>query len=225
MSERTTRPKLGSRFEEALLYAARAHWRQIRKATPRADGADELAGDVRAEIPYVAHLLAVASLVLENGGGEDEAIAALLHDAIEDAGGIARRDDIRARFGDQVVRIVEACSDSDGENKAPWRERKERYLAHLAKTGDASVRLVSACDKLHNARAVLADYAKLGEPLWERFNGKRDGTVWYYRSLADEFARGGPAGVADEIGRAVSELEELVRAADPDWQPERAFRP
>ncbi|MBY0280023.1 HD domain-containing protein [Candidatus Binatia bacterium] len=225
MSATTSHPKLTSRFEEALVYAARAHWRQIRKVTPRTGAADEAADDARAEIPYVAHLLAVASLVLENGGGEDEAIAALLHDAIEDAGGLARRDDIRARFGDDVVRIVEACSDSDGESKAPWRERKERYLAHLAATSDARVRLVSACDKLHNARAVLADYAKSGETLWERFNGQRNGTLWYYRSLADEIARGGPAAIADEIGRAVSELEELVRAADPDWQPEPPFRP
>lgn len=225
MSATTTRPKLTSRFEEALVYAARAHWQQIRKVDPRDDGEAAPSRDAASEIPYVAHLLAVTSLVLENGGGEDEAIAALLHDAIEDAGGVARRDDIRARFGDEIVRIVAACSDSDGETRAPWRERKERYLAHLAATTDAKVRLVSACDKLHNARAVLSDYAKIGEPLWRRFNGGRDGTVWYYRSLADEFARRGPPGIADEIGRAVSELEELVRAADPTWAPEPSLRP
>lgn len=205
MSEKSESPKLTSRFEEALTYAARAHWDHIRKVDREEPRPPE------SEIPYVAHLLAVTSLVLENGGGEDEAIAALLHDAIEDAGGPARREDIRARFGDEIVRIVEACSDSDGENKAPWRERKERYLAHLAVTTDPKVRLVSACDKLHNARAVLADYRTLGEALWERFNGKREGTLWYYRAVADEFLARGPAGPAAELDRAVGELEKRVR--------------
>lgn len=223
MSETTDTPQLTSRFEEALGYAARAHWRQIRKTTGVrvAPGG----GPATVEIPYVAHLLAVASLVLESGGGEDEAIAALLHDAIEDAGGPARREDIRARFGDEVVRIVEACSDSDGEHKAPWEERKRRYLAHLAATGDTKVRLVSGCDKLHNARSVVADYARHGSALWQRFSGKREGTIWYYRSLADEFARGGPEAIAKEIGRAVAELEELVRTAEPDWEAWPPFRP
>lgn len=223
----TTNPKLTSRFEEALVYAARAHAKHVRKASPAeaTDGASDAVRTSPGEIPYVAHLLAVASLVLENGGGEDEAIAGLLHDAIEDTGGRARRDDIRVRFGDEIVRIVEACSDSDGEEKAPWRERKERYVAHLASTTDAKVRLVAACDKLHNARAVLADYEQLGAALWARFNGGRDGTLWYYRALADELARGGPERLADEIGRAVSELEELVRAAESDWQPKPPIKP
>ncbi len=219
MSERSKSPKLTSRFEEALTYAARAHWDHIRKVDRDGERRPE------SEIPYVAHLLAVTSLVLENGGGEDEAIAALLHDAIEDAGGPARRDDIRARFGDEIVRIVEACSDSDGENKAPWEERKRAYIGHLVVSPDPKARLVTACDKLHNARSVLADYRNLGARLWGRFNGGRDGTLWYYRSLADEFARGGPAAVASEIGRAVSELEELVRAAESDWNAWPPFRP
>jgi hypothetical protein len=223
-------PKLTSRFDEALTYAARAHRTQLRKVAPRrdadvpADATPAADAGVHA-IPYVAHLLAVTSLVLEHGGTEDEAIAALLHDAIEDAGGRARRNDIRVRFGDEVVRIVEACSDSDGEVKAPWRERKERYLAHLAATSDGTVRLVTACDKLHNVRSILADYRTIGAQLWSRFNGGRDGTLWYYRALADELARGGPDVVADEIGRAVSELEELVRAAESDWQPKPPIRP
>ena len=214
MSERSKSPKLTSRFEEARTYAARAHWDHIRKVTPRRKGEAEPAHGPAKEIPYVAHLLGVTSLVLENGGGEDEAIAALLHDAIEDTGGPARREDIRGRFGDEIVRIVEACSDSDGENKAPWDERKRAYLAHLAATTDSKIRLVTACDKLHNTRAVLSDYEKVGEELWKRFNGGREGTLWYYRALADEFARGGPADVATEIGRAVSTLEERVRTAD-----------
>ena len=225
MSERSTSPKLTSRFEEALTYAARAHWDQIRKLTPRENDGAAVAHDRPKEIPYVAHLLGVTSLVLEHGGGEDEAIAALLHDAIEDAGGPARREDIRTRFGDDVAHLVEACSDSDGENKAPWPERKRAYLDHLAVSSDPGARLVTACDKLHNARSVLADYRKLGAELWRRFNGGREGTLWYYRALADEFARGGPADVAAEVGRAVSELEELVRAAESDWQPEPPFRP
>lgn len=208
MSEKTDTPKLTSRFEEALVYAARVHGRQIRKV------ADDEKGRVP-EVPYVAHLLAVASLVLEHGGGEDEAVAALLHDAIEDGGGPARREDIRFRFGDEVVRIVDACSDSEGEPKPPWEERKRAYLAHLAATSDPSVRLVTSCDKLHNARAVLADYRALGAALWGRFNGGREGTLWYYRAIADEVARGGPHAVASELGRAVTELEELVRAAEP----------
>jgi GTP pyrophosphokinase len=229
MSEHTNSPKLGSRFEEALSYAARAHRAQTRKVSPRRDDDTGEAAPTPADsahvIPYVAHLLAVTSLVLEHGGGEDEAIAALLHDAIEDAGGSARRDDIRVRFGDEIVRLVEACSDSDGDEKAPWRERKQRYLTHLAATTDAKVRLVAACDKLHNARAVLADYERLGAALWARFNGGRDGTLWYYRALADELERGGPHGLASELGRAVSRLEELVRTAEADWQAWAPFRP
>lgn len=212
MGETTEQPKLSSRFEEALVYAARAHWRQIRKL---ADGERGSA----AEIPYVAHLLAVTALVLEHGGGEDEAIAALLHDVVEDAGGAARREDVRVRFGDEVARLVDACSDNEGAPKPPWAVRKQAHLAHLAQTTDAKIRLVAACDKLHNARAVLSDYRALGARLWQRFEGGRDGTLWYYRALADEIARGGPASVGDELGRTVDELEAVVRAAEPDWQP------
>src|SRR5690606_5206100 len=147
-------------------------------------------------------------LVLEHGGGEDAAIAALLHDAIEDTGGPARREDVRLRFGDEVVRIVDACSDNEGEPKPPWEERKRGYLAHLAATTDETVRLVTACDKLHNARAVLADYRAIKKKLWGRFNGGREGTIWYYRSIADEIARGGPHAVGEELVRTVTALEE-----------------
>jgi len=210
VSERTDHPKLGSRFEEALAYAARAHWRQVRKAT---------------DVPYVAHLLAVASLVLEHGGGEDEAIAALLHDAVEDAGGAPRREDLRARFGDDVVRLVDACSDHEGEPKPPWRERKTAFLAHLASETDAGARLVVACDKLHNARAVLADYERHGAALWARFNGGREGTIWYYRALAGELVRGGPADLGAELSRVVDALEARVRAVEPDLAPWPALRP
>jgi len=210
MSERTGNPKLSSRFEEALGYAARAHWQQVRKSTA---------------IPYVSHLLAVAGLVLEHGGGEDEAIAALLHDAVEDQGGSVRREDIRLRFGDEVVRIVDACSDSEGEPKPPWSERKHRYLAHLATISDDKVRRVSACDKLHNVRTLITDYRVHGAQLWARFNGKRDGTLWYYRAVADEFTAGGPAGPAAELDLAVSDLEDAVQRAEPDWVARSPVKP
>ena len=136
---------LSPRFEEALLYAARLHASQLRKG---------------GSIPYVAHLLGVASIALQYGANEDESIAALLHDAIEDQGGAATREEIRRRFGDGVVDIVNGCTDADSFPKPPWKRRKETYVAHI-RNAPASVRLVSACDKLQNARAILADYRVL----------------------------------------------------------------
>src|ERR1051325_12202408 len=129
---------LTSRFEDALSFAARLHSGQLRKGTA---------------IPYVSHLLAVASVALEHGADEDEAIAALLHDAVEDQGGAPTREEIRRRFGDRVVEIVDGCTDAETVPKPPWRERKERYIAHVAEASP-SVRLVSASDKLHNARSI-----------------------------------------------------------------------
>ena len=192
---------LGQRFDAALGHAARLHRTQLRKAT---------------DVPYVSHLLAVASLVIEDGGDEDEAIAALLHDAVEDQGGVAVLDDIRARFGPRVADIVEACSDSLAEDpaaKAPWRARKEQYLAHMAEAPAAVLR-VACADKLHNARCMLAEYRTMGEALWDRFNGGRAGTLWFYRAVATAFARrpGGP--LADELGRVVAELGRLAGARD-----------
>jgi (p)ppGpp synthase/HD superfamily hydrolase len=180
------------RFENALLYAARLHRDQTRKGTGT---------------PYVTHLLAVAAIVGENGGTEDEVISALLHDAPEDAGGEARLEEIRARFGDAVADIVAGCTDTYEDPKPPWRARKEAYLDHLAEA-QAPVRLVSAADKLHNARSVLADYRTAGEDLWDRFNGGREGTLWYYRAVADALAGAGP--VADELGRVVAQMERLA---------------
>ena len=177
------------KFEDALGYAARVHRDQTRKGTG---------------VPYITHLLAVAAIVGENGGTEDEVIAALLHDAPEDAGGEARLAEIRGRFGDGVAGIVAGCSDTYEDPKPPWRARKEAYLEHLARA-PSLVRLVSAADKLHNARSMLSDYRSAGEDLWGRFNGGRDGTLWYYRAVADALAGDGP--VADELGRVVAELE------------------
>jgi (p)ppGpp synthase/HD superfamily hydrolase len=150
------------KLEEALGYAARVHRDQVRKGS---------------SVPYVTHLLAVAAIVGENGGTEEEVIAALLHDAPEDRGGEARLAEIRERFGDEVADIVAGNTDTFEDPKPPWRERKEVYVAHVAHA-PRSVRLVSAADKLHNARSVLADLRSLGEDLWPRFNGGKEGTLW-----------------------------------------------
>ncbi len=197
--DRLARP-LTARFDEALVYAATLHRDQPRKGT---------------QIPYVAHLLAVASLVIEHGGTEDEAIAALLHDSIEDQG-IEHAPEIRARFGEAVYAIVLGCSDAEvpkGAAKPEWRTRKEAYIAHVA-SAPGPTRLVSAADKLHNARAVLADYRELGEGLWRRFSGGGE-TLWYYRALVDAFrgAEERTAGfgrLVDELDRVVSELERVA---------------
>lgn len=181
----------GKKFEHALLYAAQLHKDQVRKET---------------STPYITHLLAVASIVGENGGTEGEVVAALLHDAPEDQGGEARLGEIRAQFGDGVAEIVDGCTDTFETPKPPWRERKERYLAHLA-NASGSVRLVSSADKLHNARTVLSDYRLLGEDLWTRFNGKKVGTLWYYRAVVDTLRGDGP--IVEELDRVVTELETI----------------
>jgi (p)ppGpp synthase/HD superfamily hydrolase len=185
--------KLSSRFDQALLYAAGIHREQMRKGT---------------EIPYLAHLLGAASIALEYGANEDEAIGALLHDAAEDAGGLARIEDIRRHFGAAVAAIVEGCTDSVVVPKSPWRQRKEDYIAHLP-SASPSVRLVSASDKLHNARAILSDYRRHGEALWPRFTGGREGTLWYYRALVKAFAAADQNALVEELDRVVSEIERL----------------
>lgn len=187
-------PKLTERFQAALVYATQLHANQRRKGS---------------DTPYIAHLLSVAALVLEDGGDEDQAIAALLHDAIEDQGGAPTREEIRRRFGDRVTAIVDGCTDADTVPKPPWRERKERYIAHLA-SAPPEVRRVSAADKLHNARAVLADYRRLGEELWSRFRGGKEGTLWYYRAIVEAFRAVEVTPLVAELDRVVSELEELV---------------
>lgn len=161
--------ELSTRFEEALTFASHLHRQQVRKGSG---------------IPYVSHLLAVAAIVLEYGGDEDEAIAALLHDAIEDQGGEATRQEIRRLFGEVVVEIVNGCTDADTVPKPPWQARKEAYLAHL-RSADSSVLLVSAADKLHNMRSILGDYRVVGDAVWQRFKTGKEGTLWYYRSLLE----------------------------------------
>jgi GTP pyrophosphokinase len=189
---------LSTRFDQAFLYAAILHAGQVRKAT---------------DIPYLSHLLAVTALVLENGGSEDEAIAALLHDAVEDAGGPPRLADIRLRFGSFVAEIVAGCTDTDQTPKPPWRQRKETYLAHLRQAGPA-VQLVSLADKVHNARSLLADHQRLGRELWLRFSGGKAGTLWYYGALLDCYDHNQPRlrVLWEELVRVVRELEKLAAA-------------
>jgi (p)ppGpp synthase/HD superfamily hydrolase len=182
------------RLEDALVFATRLHTGQFRKGT---------------SIPYISHLLAVASLAMEHGADEDETIAALLHDAVEDQGGAETRSDIQQRFGERVAFIVDGCSDCEGTPKPPWRERKERYIAHVH-TAHQSIRLVSACDKLHNARALLVDYRSIGDRIFDRFNGGKQGTLWYYRSLVEAYREGGSSILVEELDRVVSELESLT---------------
>lgn len=187
-------PRLGIRLQRAFRYAAEKHAGQTRKQTA---------------VPYLSHLMAVASLVLEAGGDEDMAIAALLHDVVEDCGGTPRLREIRKQFGARVARIVEGCTDSFGEPKAEWVERKKNYLREV-RHADAETRLVSACDKLHNVRTILADYREDGESIWARFSGKKEGTLWYYRALSDEYGRRNPNRNTRELEIAVIDLERAV---------------
>jgi GTP pyrophosphokinase len=142
---------------------------------------------------------------------EDEAIGALLHDAAEDAGGAGRIENIRVRFGEKVAKIVEGCTDTVISPKPPWRERKEKYIAHV-KDADASTILVSAADKLYNTRAILRDLHKNGEAVWSRFRGGREGSLWYYRALVSAFREHGDSDLVDELDRVVSEIEKLAAA-------------
>jgi len=187
---------LGSRFHKAFLFAAEKHDGQTRKAST---------------IPYIAHLIGVASLVLEAGGDEDLAIAALLHDVVEDCGGAPMLNEVRRKFGTRVAKIVEGCTDADTIPKPPWQERKEKYIRRL-KAADDDTRLVSAADKLNNVRSILSDYRAIGESVWSRFSGGRGGTLWYYRTLRDVFLERKPNRVTVDLDLAVRELEALTGA-------------
>jgi (p)ppGpp synthase/HD superfamily hydrolase len=187
---------LTDRFRAALTLAFDLHRAQERKGSG---------------VPYVAHVLGVASLVMEHGGDEDAAIAALLHDAVEDQGGLTILAKIEADFGKKVADIVLACSDSVSSTKPPWRERKEAYIAHLQQA-PAEAQLVSACDKLYNLRTIVADYARVGEALWARFTGGREGVLWYYGALAEE-AFTIKSTVVDELRATAKELHRATSAA------------
>ena len=180
--------RLTRRFDEAFSYAHELHGEQTRKGTAS---------------PYVGHLMGVASIVLDDGGNEDEAIAALLHDAPEDHGGRPRLEEIRSRFGDAVARIVEDCTDSWETPKAPWVERKKAYIEHARHLPPASLR-VSAADKVHNSYAILRDLRNMGEKVWDRFNAGADDVMSYYESLVRAYRQAGG-------GKLVDELERIVR--------------
>jgi (p)ppGpp synthase/HD superfamily hydrolase len=186
--------KLTERFQAALSYATELHSIQVRKGS---------------NVPYVSHLLSVTALVLEDGGNEDQAIAALLHDAIEDQArdGMTRKE-IRERFGEQVLSIVEACTDADTIPKPLWRERKERYIAHIRDMPDEAFK-VSLADKLHNARSILADLRRVGEEVWERFNAGKEDTLRYYSEPVRAFDERAPGYMAAELGRTFSEIKRL----------------
>ena len=189
-----------ARFASALTYAHDVHQGQRRKGSG---------------IPYIAHVLGVAAIAMEYGADEDQAIGALLHDAAEDGGGEATLAEIRARFGDAVGDIVLGCSDSlveDPEDKLPWRERKENYLAHL-ENASPSVCLVSAADKLHNVRAIIRDYQQYGDDIWLRFQGRREGTLWYYETVAHTLVRRYHSPLSRDLQLAVDQLLALVGPA------------
>jgi (p)ppGpp synthase/HD superfamily hydrolase len=181
---------IGPRFDQAVELARELHTTQRRTGT---------------QIPYLAHLLGVASLVIEDGGSEDEAIAALLHDAVEDQGGPETRDRIREQFGDRIAEIVDGCTDTDQSPKPPWLDRKKEYIAHLADVDKSTLR-VSLADKLHNARSIHFDLLSTGDAVWARFTAGRDGQLWYYEALADAFEAKNAGPMVAELRRTVANI-------------------
>ncbi len=194
--------KLSRQFSKALAFTSGIHRGHHRKGST---------------IPYMAHLMAVSSLVLEHGGSETESIAALLHDAIEDRGDHFRlgpagmRNQIRKRFGEYVLFIVDECSETDEDPKPPWRERKEEYIRKISAISTSGL-LVSLADKVHNAHSILSDYQQIGDELWRRFNGGKQGSIWYYKELLAAFRErnDSPPALLAELGKELSELEEAM---------------
>lgn len=194
---------LSPRLGEAFAYAARLHAGQVRKKT---------------QVPVISHLMAVTALVLENGGDETEAIAALLHDGPEDRGGQPILDDIRSRFGERVAAIVAGCSDTLESPKPAWRPRKQRYLAHLPEASESTL-LVSLADKVHNVRSLVTEFQRVGDELWNRFSASREESLWYYHSLLEIFRQHTPAkGVflVRQLESALAELDQLLAAGHRD---------
>ena len=182
---------LTSRFDDALRYAHDVHREQVRKGN---------------QSPYISHLMGVTSIVLDDGGSEDEAIGALLHDAAEDHGGRPRLEDIRSRFGDAVAKIVEDCTDSWETPKRPWIDRKREYAEHARALGTSSLR-VSSADKVHNAYAILRDLRNSGEAVWSRFNAPADDVMAYYESMVKSFRHAGGGRLVDELDRIVKGIQ------------------
>lgn len=184
---------LSHRFDDALTFATSAHLTQRRKGC---------------DIPYISHLMAVCALVLEYGGDEDCAIAALLHDAVEDQGGRMMADQIKARFGSRVCDIVLACSDREDETETDWRMRKQRYLDQIDGKSDDAI-LVTTCDKLHNATTILYDVTAHGPAVFDRFTAKKKGTLWYYTALAQTLSKRNPSSLSNRLTETVDRLQKI----------------
>ncbi|MGJ4733669.1 HD domain-containing protein [Leptospira levettii] len=190
------RPKLGKKFNEALVFASELHAEQRRKGT---------------EIPYITHLLAVASIIGECGGTEVEVIAGLLHDSIEDQGGQKTFEIIKQKFGIGVAEIVLECSDTDIVPKPPWKERKTAYLNHLKESKNQSVILVSCADKLHNLRSIKSDLSEIGELVWNRFSAPKEETIWYYRELLKIYKmKNAPKRLTIEMDEIIGFIEKQI---------------
>jgi (p)ppGpp synthase/HD superfamily hydrolase len=187
----------GARFGQALKFAYELHAGQQRKGSG---------------VPYIGHLLGTAAILIDDGGSEDEAVAALLHDAAEDQGGKPTLEGIGEKFGPDVRRIVAACSDTLERPKPPWRERKERYIASIPRKRPDELR-VSRADKIYNARAILRDLRTIGDQLWERFEEDREEQLWHYRALADAFLAALPGPLTEEFVRTVDAIEQHAKSA------------
>lgn len=186
---------LSERFVKAVGLANDLHKGHLRKGT---------------QIPYLSHLLAVASLVIESGGNEDETIAALLHDAVEDCGGAEAMKQIREHFGENVAAIVDGCTETDQKPKPPWKPRKDQYIEQI-KTGSPSVRLVSCADKLHNVSSTLAEHRQVGEKIWEKFKVTKEETLWFYKAYLGALRDSeGNRPIFYELELAVYELEKVI---------------
>ncbi len=194
MNTAQTRVELTERFEQALIYAHRLHANQVRKMSG---------------VPYIAHLLSVTALVLEDGGGEDEAIAALLHDAIEDQGGLPTRATIYEQFGNQVGAIVDGCTEWSTPPRPPWKERKLRYLENLQQASTEVLR-VSLADKLHNLRSLLLDWQRYGDQIWVEFNSSPAEKLWFYQVLSQVYAKLDGSRMLEEFNQGVAKLQQRV---------------
>jgi len=185
---------LSDRFKRALQIAFDYHQEQERKGSRE---------------PYYAHLMSVSALVLENGGSENQAIAALLHDAVEDQGGLQTLEKIKAEFGEEIAEIVAGCTDAYTHPKPPWKGRKTDYLEKMKSESD-TILLVSLSDKVHNARSILRDLQKDGDAIWIRFKGGKAGTLWYYQSLANIFDESPFQSLKQDFRQLVEEIITLA---------------
>ena len=186
---------MSERFVDAVGFANKLHGDQLRKGT---------------NVPYISHLLIVSGIVLQHGGGEDEAIAALLHDTVEDCGGKPVMVEIRQRFGNKIAELVDGCTETDIQPKPPWRERKERYLESI-RSANPSVRLISCADKIHNASSIISEYRKVGEQVWDRFKANKTETLWFYTSMVNAMqASRENRSILEELVIIVEDLKELI---------------